>query len=120
MIAFITHPDCILHDLGDQHPERPARLREINQHIDHSDVATQLTRYTAETVTEQQLLRAHDQTYLQQIYQQSPQNPGEVKFIDADKSYGPIRRASIRSPLKIDLRLSTARMFSIMGTNKGS
>lgn len=84
MIAFITHPDCILHDLGDQHPERPARLREINQHINHSDVAKQLTHYTAETVTNQQLLRAHDQTYLQQIYQQSPQNPGKVKFIDAD------------------------------------
>ena len=28
-VAFVTHPHCLLHKMGDDHPERPARLRAI-------------------------------------------------------------------------------------------
>jgi acetoin utilization deacetylase AcuC-like enzyme len=28
-IAFITHPECALHEMGEGHPERPARLRAL-------------------------------------------------------------------------------------------
>jgi len=28
-LAFITHPDCLLHEMGEGHPERPERLAAI-------------------------------------------------------------------------------------------
>ncbi|TDI81367.1 MAG: histone deacetylase family protein, partial [Betaproteobacteria bacterium] len=28
-IAFISHPDCILHEMGPGHPENPERLKAI-------------------------------------------------------------------------------------------
>lgn len=31
--AFITHRDCLLHDVGSYHPECPARLSAIGDHL---------------------------------------------------------------------------------------
>jgi len=28
-VAFVTHPDCLKHDMGAHHPERPERLAAI-------------------------------------------------------------------------------------------
>ncbi|MCE3285524.1 MAG: histone deacetylase, partial [Steroidobacteraceae bacterium] len=32
-VAFITHPHCRLHDMGPDHPERPARLDAIEDEL---------------------------------------------------------------------------------------
>ncbi|MGH8745660.1 MAG: histone deacetylase family protein, partial [Burkholderiales bacterium] len=31
--AFITHPDCLRHDMGAQHPECPQRLTAIEDQL---------------------------------------------------------------------------------------
>ena len=32
-IAYIYNKDCLLHDMGGGHPERPARINAIEEHI---------------------------------------------------------------------------------------
>ena len=31
--AIYSHPDCLKHDMGDWHPETPARLRAIEDQL---------------------------------------------------------------------------------------
>ena len=32
-IAFVTHPSCLLHEMGEGHPERPERLAAIEDKL---------------------------------------------------------------------------------------
>ena len=32
-IGYISHADCLHHEMGDKHPERPARLRAVRDHL---------------------------------------------------------------------------------------
>ena len=32
-VAFITHPECLLHEMGEGHPERPERLGAIEDKL---------------------------------------------------------------------------------------
>ena len=32
--SFITHPDCLKHDMGDYHPEAPVRLSAIYKEVE--------------------------------------------------------------------------------------
>ena len=31
--AYITHPDCLRHEMGAGHPENPERLNSVNEHM---------------------------------------------------------------------------------------
>lgn len=72
-IALISHPDCLLHDMGHSLPEIPARLKVIEDALSQSDLCDQLIPYTAETVTRDQLLRVHSEEYVDYIFMSSPQ-----------------------------------------------
>lgn len=71
-IAYISHPDCLLHDMGHSLPEVPARVRVIEEELMRSDLKDHLRRYTSILATREQLLRAHKAEYIDQIYQISP------------------------------------------------
>src|SRR5258708_39469713 len=43
--AFITHADCARHDMGRHHPESPARLAAIEDHLISSGVAGLVARH---------------------------------------------------------------------------
>jgi acetoin utilization deacetylase AcuC-like enzyme len=68
-VALISHPDCLLHDMGEQHPEQPARIQVINDELRNMD----LKHYSAPLVTREQLLRVHDENYIDSIITHSPQ-----------------------------------------------
>ncbi|MBA2653764.1 MAG: histone deacetylase family protein [Gammaproteobacteria bacterium] len=72
-IALITHPDCILHDIGDWHPEQPARLKVIEDALSQSGLVSSLKKFLAPLATRDQLLRVHDVEYIDRIFQLSPQ-----------------------------------------------
>ncbi|MDI9818864.1 MULTISPECIES: histone deacetylase family protein [unclassified Legionella] len=71
-IGFISHPDCLLHKMGDYHPEQPARLQVIEQEVFNSDLKQFLQYYQAPLATREQLLRVHEESYVEFIYQASP------------------------------------------------
>ena len=95
-VAFVTHPDCLLHEMGEEHPEAPARLRAIEAQLNYSDVGSKLLRVEAPLVTRGQLERVHDQTYLDWLEGIAPAH-GQVQ-VDPDTVMNPhTLRAARRS-----------------------
>lgn len=71
-IALISHPDCLLHDMGKYHPEQPARLQAINDELIRTGLNDILKHYLAPLASREQLLRVHDENYVDHIFQTSP------------------------------------------------
>jgi len=72
--AFITHADCLKHDMGAHHPERPARLTAIEDQLIASGIIQHLKRYEAPLATDEQLARVHPIEYVQAIREAAPQS----------------------------------------------
>jgi len=70
--AYITHPDCMLHEMGQWHPEQPARLDAIRDALHESQLMDYLFEYAAPLATEQQILLAHSQEYINLLKRLSP------------------------------------------------
>ena len=71
--AFITHPDCLKHDMGAHHPERPARLTAIEDQLIASGIGQYLKRYEAPLATDEQLARVHPMEYVRAIRDAAPE-----------------------------------------------
>lgn len=68
-IALISHPDCLLHDMGAGHPEQPARLTVIMEALQK---LPQITYFEAPLAERQHLLLAHDEEYVDGIMAIAP------------------------------------------------
>ena len=86
-LAFITHPDCLLHEMGPDHPERPERLAAIEDKLITSRLDYVISRYEAPLATREQLLRVHDASYLDALSQLAPAE-GLVQ-LDPDTAMNP-------------------------------
>jgi acetoin utilization deacetylase AcuC-like enzyme len=71
--AFITHPDCLKHEMGAHHPERAERLGAIEDQLIASGLIEHLARYEAPLATDEQLARVHPIEYVQAIRDAAPQ-----------------------------------------------
>jgi acetoin utilization deacetylase AcuC-like enzyme len=85
--AFITHADCLKHDMGAHHPERPARLTAIEDQLIASGVGQHLTRFDAPLATDEQLARVHPPEYVKAIRDAAPRS-GTV-HLDPDTAMNP-------------------------------
>ncbi len=85
--AYITHPDCQLHDMGHYHPECPDRLRAIEDQLIASGVLGLLSEHQAPLARREYLLRVHDASYLAEIEAASPDS-GTV-HLDPDTAMNP-------------------------------
>ena len=70
--AYITHPDCLKHDMGAYHPERPARLSAIEDQLIASGVGQHLVRHEAPLARDEHLERVHPREYVQAIREIAP------------------------------------------------
>jgi len=107
--AFITHPDCLRHDMGAYHPERPARLTAIEDQLIASGIGQYLTRYEAPLATDEQLARVHPADYVRAIRAAAPES-GTV-HLDPDTAMNPwtlqaALRAAGAAVMAIDLVLT--------------
>ena len=84
---FISPPDCQLHDMGDHHPECPARVAAVEQQLAASGLMDLLVREEAPKATREQLERVHDAGYLDAIEEASPAQ-GWVQ-LDPDTAMNP-------------------------------
>ncbi len=71
--AYITHPDCLLHDTGEGHPEDAYRLEAIDDRLIAARLYDFLRHYEAPEVTREQLERCHDPAYLDQVERLMPE-----------------------------------------------
>src|SRR3954462_14334822 len=107
--AFITHPECLKHDMGAHHPEQPARLSAIEDQLIASGVAPHVARYEAPRATDEQLARVHPVEYVRAIRDLAPKH-GTV-HLDPDTAMNPWNlqaalRAAGAAVLAVDLTLS--------------
>jgi acetoin utilization deacetylase AcuC-like enzyme len=65
--AFISHPECLLHECGRYHPESPARLRAIEDELVSCGLMPNLERYLAPLATREQLERVHAPGYIEML-----------------------------------------------------
>jgi acetoin utilization deacetylase AcuC-like enzyme len=82
--AFLTHPDCVLHEMGAGHPESPERLRAILEALEHSGLAGSLTLREAPPATREQLERVHEVDHVEAIFSSAPS--AGYAYLDPDTS----------------------------------
>ena len=70
--AWITHPDCRRHEMGEGHPECPERLDAIADYLLSTRLMQVLTPYAAPLATQEQLARAHTALYVKEIFACAP------------------------------------------------
>ena len=86
-VALVTHPDCVLHEMGMHHPESPERLKAVLDALDHSGFGGQLDEREAPEATPEQLARVHGTPYIETVHDASPDE--DYLFLDPDTSMNP-------------------------------
>lgn len=110
-IAFISHHDCILHDMGPGHPEAPERLGAIDDRLLASGIGILLRHHDAPLVTREQLLRVHTPEYLDWLEASVPE-PGKHVLLDQgdtvmnEHTLLAARRSAGAAVLAVDLVMS--------------
>ncbi|WP_284155447.1 histone deacetylase family protein [Sulfuricystis multivorans] len=95
-IAFITHRECLLHDMGAHHPECPDRLGAIQDRLIAAGLDMYLNFYDAPLVTREQLLRVHPPEYIDFIHASAPEQG--IHHLDPDTAMSPgTLRAALRA-----------------------
>ena len=85
--ALLTHPDCALHEMGDGHPESPARLRSVLAALHSSGLAKRLVAREAPEATREQLERVHAADLVDTVFEASPVRG--YAYLDPDTSMNP-------------------------------
>jgi len=94
--AYITHADCLKHEMGAHHPERPARLTSVDDQLISSGVGEHLTRFDAPLASDEQLARVHPLEYVRAIREAAPSR-GTV-HLDPDTAMNPFTlQAALRA-----------------------
>ena len=83
---LVTHAACMTHDMGEGHPERPERMRAVDQALEQ-EMFQMLARDIAPRAPIEALTRVHPATYVQAIEHASP-TQGRVR-VDQDTSMSP-------------------------------
>lgn len=104
-IALISHPDSILHDVGEHHPERPERALVIQDALKRYSFKTPVEFYQAPLATRDQLITAHDPDYVDWLISIAPKE-GYIA-IDPDTVMNPhtlqaVLRAAGSVPFAVD------------------
>lgn len=81
---YVTHPACALHDMGDGHPEQPARLVAIERQLAADGLLDRLQRQTAGPASDAQLARAHTPEMLDGLARMAPRAAGQQRAVCPD------------------------------------
>ncbi len=107
--AYITHPACLKHDMGADHPECPARIHAIEDQLITSGLLPFLDRHEAPRATREELARVHGRDYIETIFKHAPSSG--LVYLDADTAMNPhsleaALRAAGAAVLAVDLVMS--------------
>src|ERR1700727_1336109 len=85
--AYITHADCLRHEMGAGHPESPDRLKSVNAEMRSSGLLDELRCLEAPLADAEDLKRVHRAGYVDAIFENAP-TEGYVQ-LDPDTAMNP-------------------------------
>ena len=108
-IAYITHPDCLKHQMGLHHPECPERLGAIEDQLLASSLSGLLQHHEAPLATVEQITRVHPVDQYEAIRDATPE--AGIVHLDPDTamcpdSFAAAMRAAGAAVLATDLVVS--------------
>ncbi len=83
-VTIVGSPKCNLHDMGDEHPEQPARLHKINDQLIASGLEYVVHFADAKRAQISALNKAHDPKFVQSVFDRAPSEEQERIWIDDD------------------------------------
>jgi acetoin utilization deacetylase AcuC-like enzyme len=86
-VAYLSHPDCRLHDMGAGHPECPARLAAIEDQLVASGLSPFLDPVEPPPASREALERVHTAAYLDSLEEASPE--AGLVHLDPDTAMNP-------------------------------
>ena len=92
--AYITHSDCLRHEMGAGHPESPERLQSINEHMRSTTLLEELRQLDAPLAEPDDMKRVHSAAYVEAIFDQAPVE-GYLQ-LDPDTAMNPYSLAAAR------------------------
>ena len=84
--AIYTHPDCLRHQMGDWHPESPARLQAISDQLMRAQINDLLEHRQAPLVAMADLERNHSKNAIAIVRDNTPAAGADDYPIDGDTS----------------------------------
>jgi acetoin utilization deacetylase AcuC-like enzyme len=94
--AFVSHPDCLRHDMGAHHPECPARLGAVEDRLIAAGLMPGLDPHEAPLADPSQLERVHSAAYVASLAEAAP--VGGIVHLDPDTAMNPhTHRAALRA-----------------------
>lgn len=85
--AFLSHPDCLLHEMGAAHPEQPARLAAVEDQLIASGLMDHLLHVEAPLAAREDLERVHDALYIAALESSVPSRG--LIHLDPDTAMNP-------------------------------
>src|ERR1700728_4099896 len=92
--AYITHADCLRHEMGAGHPENPERLNSVNEHMRNSGLLEQLRCLEAPLGEARVIKRVRPPAYVDLIFENAPRE-GYAQ-LDPDTAMNPYSLAAAR------------------------
>ena len=90
--AYITHADCLRHEMGAGHPECPERLQSVNEYLRASGLCDEMRMLEAPRAEPADLKRVHRASYVDAIFEHAP-SLGYVQ-LDPDTAMNPYSLAA--------------------------
>lgn len=90
--AYLNHPSCLRHDMGEGHPECPARMLAIEEALRAAGLLDTLERIESREVTREELARVHSVEYIDTIFKLAPHHG--MAYLDADTAMNPYSLAA--------------------------
>ena len=84
--AVIKHPNSALHKISEYHPECPQRIAAVEDALAASGLNDFLITRQARQAARSELIRVHQQHYVDWIFDNAPTSAGEHVQIDGDTS----------------------------------
>lgn len=86
-LAFVSHPDCLLHSNGPHHPESAQRIAAIRAGLQADGLGSRLVELEAPPATRADLCLAHDAAYVELIFEHAPAEG--LLMLDGDTGMNP-------------------------------
>ncbi|WP_151702822.1 histone deacetylase family protein [Nitrincola alkalilacustris] len=85
--AYISHQDCLLHNMGPDHPESPIRLQAIRKVLERTGLIDHLDQTDSVAITQEQIQLVHARLHHSKLEILSPQQG--IVYADDDTALCP-------------------------------